>query len=88
MMRLLVKSIHHVGVLIIKGFLNQPNIPSQMGANYKRISWTIAAEKQKMDSFFCSWISRLVKNFCSEADDQEMHNFLIWHLKIMYLESL
>jgi hypothetical protein len=82
MMSLLVKSIHHVGVLIIKGFLNQFNIPSQVGANYKRISWTIAAENKKLD-FFLFGDLEIAENFCSEADDQEMHNFLIWHLKIM-----
>jgi hypothetical protein len=70
-------------MLIVKGFLNQSNIPSQMGANYKRISWSIAAENKKVDLFLFRGSRDCWKLFVQKLMNQEMHNFLIWHLKIM-----
>jgi hypothetical protein len=48
---------------------------------YKRISWSIAAENKKKVGFFLFQDLEIAENFCSESDDQEMHNFLIWHFE-------
>jgi hypothetical protein len=56
-------------MLIIKGFLNQSNIPSQMGANYKRDFLINRSRKQKKWTYFYSEDLEIAENFCSEADE-------------------